>query len=184
MHKQLISVVVLLLALSFAPFVLSKEFKAKVIGIADGDTIKVLKDGVEYKIRLRGIDCPEKSQPFGNKAKLFTSQLAFNKEVEVIEAGKDRYDRLIADVILPDHTSLSEDIVRAGYAWWYREYAPKDHTLAYAEADAKLEGVGIWSSRIAQAPWEYRHEQRMNRTKQYEAVKAPQTTVARTQEER
>ncbi len=166
MRKELISVAVLLLSVICIPFAEGKEFKGKVIGIADGDTIKVLKDGVTYKVRLRGIDCPEKGQPYGKQAKLLTSDLAFNKDVSVIEEGQDRYGRLIADIILPNHTSLSQDLVRAGYAWWYRQYAPKDRALAYAEADAKLDNIGLWSARYTQAPWEYRHQKRIeNRSK-------------------
>ncbi len=159
MHKQLLLSVAVLLGLISSFSAEGREFKAKVVGITDGDTIKVLKDGTEYKIRLRGIDCPEKSQPFGKQAKLFTSGLAFNKDVSVVENGQDRYGRLIADIILPDHTSLSKDIIRAGYAWWYRQYAPKDRNLAYAETDAKLDGIGIWSAQYTQAPWDYRHNQ-------------------------
>jgi micrococcal nuclease len=162
MYKQLLLTAAVLSSFFCSLLAECKEFKAKVVGITDGDTIKVLKDGVEYKIRLRGIDCPEKGQPFGKQAKLFTSELAFNKEVSVVESGQDRYGRTIADIILADHTSLSQDLVRAGYAWWYRQYAPKDRSLAYAETDAKLDGIGIWSGRYAQAPWEYRHHQRVN----------------------
>jgi micrococcal nuclease len=162
MRNKLLFVAFVCLSIACTPFAESKEFKGKVIGIADGDTIKVLKDGITYKIRLRGIDCPEKNQPYGHKAKLLTSALAFNKEVSVIEGDQDRYGRLIADVILPDHSSLSQDLVRAGYAWWYRQYAPKDRALAYAEVDAKLDNLGIWSSRNAQAPWEYRQQKRLD----------------------
>jgi micrococcal nuclease len=167
MFKQLLFAAALLFAFISVQSAYSKEFKARVVGITDGDTIKVLKDGTEYKIRLRGIDCPEKSQPFGKQAKLLTSQLAFNKDVSVIESGQDRYGRIIGDVILADHTSLSQDLVRAGYAWWYRQYAPKDRTLAYAEADAKLDNIGIWSARYTQTPWDYRHQKKIdNKSKQ------------------
>jgi len=167
MYKRLLLTAAVLFALICASSAECKEFKAKVIGITDGDTIKVLKDGVQYKIRLRGIDCPEKSQPFGKQAKLFTSELVFNKDVSVIESGQDRYGRTVADIILADHTSLSQDLVRAGYAWWYRQYAPKDRNLAYAEVDAKLDGIGIWSSRYTQAPWEYRHQRTVGKSKQH-----------------
>ncbi len=181
MHKQLVFALVALLIIICIPLAECKEFKGKVIGIADGDTIKVLKDGVTYKIRLRGIDCPEKSQAYGKQAKLLTSNLAFNKDVSVVEDGQDRYGRLIADIILPDHTSLSQNLVRAGYAWWYRQYAPKDRTLAYAEADAKLDNVGIWSARYAQAPWDYRHQKRIdNKSKQTNDLsKISQTSLNR-----
>lgn len=158
--KQLVFIAVLLLSLFFVGPAFGKEFKGKVIGITDGDTVKVLNNNTVYKIRLRGIDCPEKKQPFGKQAKLFTSQLAFDKDVIVIESGHDRYGRLIADLVLPDHTYISRDIVRAGYAWWYRQYAPKDKVLAYAEADAKLDGLGIWSANNSEPPWQFRRKQK------------------------
>lgn len=165
MRKDLIStVVLLLLSVLCTSCADSKEFKGTVVGIADGDTIRVISNGALYKIRLAGIDCPEKGQPYGKQAKLFTSDLAFKKDVSVIERGHDRYGRLIADIILPDRTSLSKDLVRAGYAWWYRQYAPKDKDLAYAEADAKLDSIGIWSARYAQAPWEYRRQKHVSPT--------------------
>ena len=83
-------------ALAFA------DFTGRVVGISDGDTITVLNNGRGEKIRLSGIDCPEKGQAFGSKAKQFMSELAFGKDVRIIEHGKDKYRRTLGDVILPD----------------------------------------------------------------------------------
>lgn len=87
----------LFLAWSAAAFA---DFSGKVVAVTDGDTIKVMHEGKAEKIRLYGIDCPEKKQPFGNKAKQFTSDLAFGKIVTIRDKGKDRYGRTIGEVIL------------------------------------------------------------------------------------
>jgi endonuclease YncB( thermonuclease family) len=78
------------------------DFRGRVVGITDGDIISVMHSGKAEKIRLNGIDCPERGQPFATRAKEFTSSLAFGKEVTVKVKDKDRYGRTVADVILPD----------------------------------------------------------------------------------
>ena len=77
-------------------------------------------DGRAEKIRLNGIDAPEKGQPFTNGAKQFVSELAFDREVRVETKGQDRYGRTIGDVFLPDGRNLNQEIVKAGLAWWFR----------------------------------------------------------------
>jgi len=99
-------------------------FTGKVLGVSDGDTIAVLRMGRVVRVRLHGIDCPEKEQPFGTRAKQFTSDLAFRKEVMVYVKDTDSYGRIVAEVILPDGSSLNKELVFVGLAWWYRKYAP------------------------------------------------------------
>ena len=98
---------------------LAEEFTAKVVGITDGATIRVLRGKEEIKIRLEAIDCPESHQAFGTKAKRATSELAFGKTVTVQTKSKDKYGRLLAEIILPDGTNLNRELVRTGFAWWY-----------------------------------------------------------------
>ena len=100
------------------------DFTGKVVGVTDGDTITVLRDGRErVKIRLDGIDAPEKSQPHRNGAKQFTSKACFGKTVTVVEKDTDRYGRTIGVVeVAGENVNLG--VVQAGYAWWYRKYAP------------------------------------------------------------
>jgi micrococcal nuclease len=98
-------------------------FQAKVVGVADGDTISVLRDKTTYRIRLHGIDAPERGQPYGSRAKQYASELAFGTVVTVEPVDRDQYGRLVADVRLPDGRSLNAEMVRAGCAWWYRRYA-------------------------------------------------------------
>lgn len=75
-------------------------------------------------VRLHGIDAPEKGQPFGAGARAFTAGLAFGKTVVVQIHDRDRYGRTVADVVLPDGWRLNQQVVRAGYAWWFRRYSP------------------------------------------------------------
>jgi hypothetical protein len=98
------------------------------VGITDGDTLSVLRDGKAAKVRLWGIDTPEKQQAFGTRARQFTSELALQQTVTVRDT--DRYGRLVGEVILSDGRSLNCELVAAGMAWWYRQYAKDDATLA------------------------------------------------------
>ncbi len=142
---------------AFASSSRAAEFSGKVIGVSDGDTITVLQDKSPVKIRLDGIDCPETGQDFGTRAKSFTSELAFGKVVTVRPVGTDRYRRTIAVVVLPDGRLLNHEIVRAGYAWWYRKYAPRDAALERLESEAREGKRGLWSQSGPIPPWEWRH---------------------------
>jgi micrococcal nuclease len=138
--------------------VTAADFHAKVIHIADGDTITVLNDtNKQIKIRLKGIDCPEKAQAFGNKAKQFTKDLVAGQMVTIQAHNKDRYGRTIGDVILADGQNLSQELVKAGYAWWYRKYAPDDTVLEKFETEARETKAGLWSDPHPIAPWDFRH---------------------------
>ncbi len=105
---------------------LATDFTGRVVGVADGDTITVLHNGKGERIRLHGIDCPEKRQAFGNRAKQFTSNLVFAKTVTVQAVDRDRYGRTVGVVLLPDGRSLNHELVRAGLAWMYRRYTNCD----------------------------------------------------------
>lgn len=131
------------------------DFDGKVVGVSDGDTITVLHCGSPIKVRLADIDCPEKKQSFGTVAKQFTSQLVFNKEVHIIDKGKDRYSRTIGEVILPNGISLNRELVKAGYAWQYKKYS-KDQEINYLEQQAKVSKVGLWATSYVEAPWDFR----------------------------
>ena len=96
------------------------QFTGKVVGISDGDTLSVLREGKAVKVRLHGVDTPEKAQSFGAQARKFTSDMVFQQTVTIIVQDTDRYGRLVGDVLLPDGRSLNQELVRAGMAWWYR----------------------------------------------------------------
>jgi micrococcal nuclease len=131
----------------------------EVMGIADGDTITVLKGKkTPVKIRLFGIDCPEGSQAFGKKAKQFTAAMVFRKYVEIKPVDRDRYGRTVAWVFV-NGQNLCEEQIGAGLAWHYKKYS-SDQKLADLEAQARKGRVGLWSDQGAVAPWEYRRRNR------------------------
>lgn len=133
-----------------------REFAAKVIGIIDGDTIEVLENNRPIRIRLAEIDCPESHQDFGQKAKTFTSELVFDKDVKVLVKDIDRYGRTVAEIILPDGRSLNRELISAGLAWWYQRYS-SDQSLNELQSQAKSAKRGLWSSDNPIPPWDFRH---------------------------
>ncbi len=152
-------IVTLPLFISFALLAsqaLAADFTGRVVGVSDGDTITVLHNGKGERIRLHGIDSPEKRQAFGNRAKQFTSTLVFGETVTVQVVDRDRYGRTVAEVLPPDGHSLNRELVRAGFAWWYRRYAPDDETLEQLEREARGAQRGLWADPHAVAPWEWR----------------------------
>jgi nuclease-like protein len=104
------------LTLLTAPRLTGAEFSAVVVDVYDGDTLTVLDHERTVKIRLSGIDCPERNQPFGDQARRFTADLAIARIVTIVDDKTDRYGRLVAWVILPDGRNLNEEIVAAGWA--------------------------------------------------------------------
>jgi micrococcal nuclease len=132
------------------------SFSGKVVGIADGDTIDVMHTGRAERVRLYGIDCPELHQAFGARAKQFTSNLAFGKNVGVRVRDVDQYGRTVGEVILPDGKSLNRELVRAGLAWWYRQFARGDRELERLEAEARRDKRGLWADKDPVPPWNFR----------------------------
>ena len=133
----------------------------RVVAVFDGDTIQVIQDRRRTTIRLHGIDCPETDgQPFGQSAKKFASGLLFGKDVTIEKKDTDRYHRTVAVVRLEDKTHVNEAIVRAGYAWHYVRYAPKDKALAEAEAAARAAKRGLWTGDDPIPPWDWRRRKR------------------------
>jgi len=161
--------------LALATFALAAQghaetFIGTVVGVTDGDTIK-LHAGEQLKIRLSGIDAPERKQPFGQASKQHLSDLAFQRQAKADCYKKDRYRRWICNVYVAEPGCEASDCpltydtglaqVKAGLAWWYRKYAreqtPEDQALyEKAEDEARTAGVGLWSEAGALPPWEWR----------------------------
>jgi micrococcal nuclease len=141
-----------LLSVLLATAAFAADFSGRVVGISDGDTISVMHDGRAEKIRLNGIDCPEKRQAFGQRAKQFTSKLAFGKDVTVKTFGHDKYGRTPGDVILPDGRTLNQELVRACLAWWYEKYS-KDTNLRDLQEQARIAKRALWVYPDPVAPW-------------------------------
>jgi len=135
------------------------DFTGKVVGVHDGDTFTILHDGKAEKVRVNGIDSPELGQPFGMKAKQCASALIFGHVVTVRTSGTDRYGRTLGDAVLADGRHLSREMIRAGFAWWYREYS-NDRGLEALEAEARQLRRGLWADADPTAPWEWRKTSR------------------------
>ena len=146
----------ILLTFLLAHSALAGEFTGQVVGVLDGDTLEVLNGHHTERIRLSGIDCPEKGQAYGQKAKQAASALVFGKEVTFQIFGKDKYRRTIADVRLPDGSNVNHALVKEGWCWWYRKYAPVNTTLERLEAEARESRMGLWADPHPVPPWEWR----------------------------
>lgn len=134
---------------------LAEELRGKVVSVADGDTITVLDAAnTQHKVRLNGIDAPEKKQAYGTKSKESLSDKVSKGDVVVKWKEKDRYGRILGDVFVGEHYVNLEQI-ESGFAWHYKEYS-KDATLAAAEKEAKNAKAGLWLDRSPTPPWEYR----------------------------
>lgn len=135
--------------------------QGRVVGIADGDTVTVLdSSNTQFKIRLMGIDAPEKKQAFGNRAKQSLSELVFNKQVTVEYSKKDKYGRTVGKIVV-DGIDANLELVKTGLAWHYKKYQNEqsinDRSIyAQAEEQARAEKRGLWFDNVPIAPWEWR----------------------------
>ena len=147
---------------------LRADFTAKVQRVVDGDTVHVIdKAGKKFKVRLTGIDAPEKNQPYGLAATYKLTEILINKLVLLKSKpnnGKpytvDRYKRVLAKIIL-DGRDINLSQVLRGYAWHFKRYqkqqSPSDRELySEAEIDAKKNELGLWGEKNPIAPWKWR----------------------------
>jgi endonuclease YncB( thermonuclease family) len=116
--------------LGLSPQGWTADFTGPVVSVLDDDTIEVLHNSRAERIRLNGIDCPEKGKPYSKRAKQAASKLVFGQEVTLQTYGKDKYGRTIADVLLPDGTNVNQQLAKEGWCWWYPNYAPENVILA------------------------------------------------------
>jgi endonuclease YncB( thermonuclease family) len=137
------------------------DFTGKVVAVADGDTLTVLREHEQIKVRLNEIDAPEKAQAFGNRSKQSLSELCFDKSATLADQGKDRYGRTLARVHCEGIDANTEQ-VRRGMAWVYRKYAPKGSPLYAVEGEAKAARRGLWVDTEPVPPWEWRKAKREN----------------------
>lgn len=144
------------LFLIFSNIVISQTYTAKIIGVKDGDTVEILLDNKRQTVRLAHVDCPERNQPFGTKAKLFVSEFCFGKEVTVVIAGKpDRNGRWIAEIFYKNQ-NLGKELVRNGLAWHFKRYS-KNQNYAELEIAARRKKIGLWQDKNAVEPWNWRN---------------------------
>ena len=134
-----------------------------VVGVSDGDTIKVLDSNkIEHKIRLMGIDAPEKSQAFGSASKQALSNYIYQREVTVEYKKKDRYQRILGKVIL-DKQDICLAMISNGMAWHYKDYEKEQSKIdrdlySQAELNARNEKRGLWQDANPVAPSAFRRK--------------------------
>ena len=140
-----------------------EAFEGKAVHIADGDTFDLLTDDtVKIRIRMQGIDAPEKAQAFGQVAKDNLGRLLKDSRIKIVVANKDRYGRAVCEVYALRGASqhwINRQMIADGLAWHYTQYS-KSPELAAAEQQARAQKRGLWADPQAVAPWEYRARKR------------------------
>jgi endonuclease YncB( thermonuclease family) len=152
---------ILIFILFLSNFANAKTMEGLVVGVADGDTITVLDQQKNtYKIRLQGIDAPEKKQAFGEKSKQSLHDLVHSKQVRIEYDKEDKYGRIVGKVTVEDVDVCLQQLV-LGMAWHYKKYqneqSVSDRAL-YSETELKSQSLklGLWSDDTPMPPWEFR----------------------------
>ena len=146
------------------PLAISLSFAdgAWVKGIAqdvhDGDTFKLKVDGQIIKVRMYGVDAPEKNQPYGEEAGKALRTLIDGKEIRLKITDKDRYGRTVGEPWLGDSLNVSLWMIKNGHAWWYKSYSKKRMDFKEAEEEAKAKKSGLWADDKPTAPWDFRSQ--------------------------
>ena len=156
--KSFLIPLALLLCLAATAFARS-EIEGKVVNVADGDTITVLMpDFEQVKVRLYGIDCPEKKQAFGQKATQFTAQRVAGENVRVQIMDTDRYGRSVGVVYTENGTNLNRELLTNGLAWVYDYFCkePFCDNWKQEETRARRAHTGLWVDKNPIEPWEWR----------------------------
>lgn len=136
------------------------DLTGRVVRIADGDTVSILDhSNTQHKVRLYGIDTPERDQPFGKAAKKALAQLIDEKTVGVVIVTTDSYGREVG-TLYSDGVNINVAMVASGYAWWYQYFAPHEHALQEAQRQARAQGLGLWAEPQPVAPWDWRRNKR------------------------
>ncbi|MCB1689361.1 MAG: thermonuclease family protein [Halioglobus sp.] len=136
------------------------DLTGRVVRIADGDTVSILDhSNTQHKVRLYGIDTPERDQPYGSAAKRQLTQLIDEKPVGVVIVTTDSYGRVVG-TLYQDGVNINVAMVASGYAWWYQHFAPHEHALREAEQSARQQGLGLWADPRPVAPWDWRRNKR------------------------
>jgi endonuclease YncB( thermonuclease family) len=157
--------IVTLLAFLVALTCQAEVISGKVVGVADGDTITVLDSSkTQHKIRLAGIDAPERNQAFGERSRESLANLVAGKTVIVETTKRDRYGRSVGKVLL-DGEDINLAQIQRGMGWFYRHYQEEqtaDDRFRYdtAETEARQARRGLWSDRSPVPPWDFRRNRR------------------------
>ena len=138
-----------------------ENIDGRVVSVADGDTLTILDaEFQQHKVRLAGIDAPEKAMPFGQVSKQKLAEICFEKQAEITIVNIDRYGRTVGDVVC-DGVHANEEMVKGGYAWVYRHYDRGFEAFYPLEQEAKDAKLGLWSDSEPTPPWEWRRAHRL-----------------------
>jgi endonuclease YncB( thermonuclease family) len=141
-------------AAAFAAIPAAADFTARVVSVADGDSMTLRNGAREVHVRLWGIDAPERGQPWSKRARDALVARALHRDARVVERGIDSYGRTLARVSVGG-VDLAEAQLRDGWAWVFRRYTD-DASLLALEADARAARRGLWSDRDPEPPWRFR----------------------------
>lgn len=151
----------MLMALASPLAAFSAEWHGTVVGVSDGDTLTLLDaNKTQHRIRLDGIDAPERTQPYGQRARQSLAALAHGRVASADCPKVDRYGRAVCRVYI-DGVDVGLEQIRRGYAWHYVKYAHEQRAIdrahyAQAESDARAKNAGLWSFADPVPPWDYR----------------------------
>ena len=131
----------------------------RVVKIIDGDTYDILIEGIQTRIRMDGIDAPERGQAYSQVSKDYLGRLCDGQTVRLEVKSKDRYGRTVARSYLAGNREVGAEMIRAGMAWHYKKYSD-DSELARLEVEARQARKGLWADPNPIAPWDYRKMKR------------------------
>jgi len=149
------SLTTLYLALLLAISPAQADVGGRVVSVHDGDTLTVLVEKRQVKVRLTDIDAPELKQPFGTRSRQSLAEMCFGKDASLDVRGRDRYKRTLA-IVTCAGTDANAEQVRRGYAWTYTRFARADSPLIAIENEARSAHRGLWADPVAVAPWDWR----------------------------
>ncbi len=158
-------IITAIIFLLFSVVASAETISGRVVGISDGDTVTILDvTNTQYKIRLSGIDSPEKKQAFGSVAKKTLSDLIYGKQVDVNYSKLDRYQRIVGKIQFGNQ-DINLAMIKAGMAWHFTKYQkdqPFEDRLNYlhAQMDAEKQKNGLWIDPNPIPPWEFRKSKR------------------------
>lgn len=132
-----------------------------VVKVIDGDTYDILLDGKQTRIRMYGIDAPERGMDFYKVSKEYLGALCRENLIRIEKINTDRYGRTIAKSFLPNGHELGAEMIKAGLAWHFKKYS-NDKDLAEFEIIAREKMIGLWSIENPTPPWDYRKRKRGN----------------------
>lgn len=146
------------------------EIRGHVVRVGDGDTVVVRTGGREVRVRVQGVDAPERGQPWSSRARRFTADLVGDRDVLLRVQATDKYGRLVADVLLPDGRNLGDELLRSGLAWHYRWHSTDERRERLME-EARASRRGLWGDEHPVEPRAFREQER--RSGQRPGIRGP-----------